>query len=227
MLELYIGNKNYSSWSMRVWVLMRQFEIEFVEKYVRFDSFDSNSAFKRIMAAVTPAGKVPVLVEDELVIWDSLAIAEYLAEKFPDRHLWPEQVGLRARARSLSAQMHSGFAELRSACPMNIEADLRHIGALIWRDKPAVRQDIEQLEAVWALALDVSEGPYLFGDFSIADAFYAPLCMRVLNYGLPMSARSMQYIEQICQTQAVNQWMTHAAAEQDFRAFEEPYRLQR
>lgn len=227
MLELYIGNKNYSSWSMRAWVLMRQFGIEFSEKHVRFDSFESNSEFKRIMGAMTPTGKVPVLVDQKLVIWDSLAIAEYLAEKFPDRGLWPEKVELRARARSLSAQMHSGFAGLRGACPMNIEADLRHIGALAFRDKPAVRQDIDQLEKVWMLALDASGGPYLFGDFSIADAFYAPVCMRVLTYGLPVSARAMGYIEQICKTPAVSQWMTQARAEQDFRAFEEPYRLQR
>jgi len=227
MLELYIGNKNYSSWSMRAWVLLRQFGIAFSERHVRFDSFESNSEFKQIMGAMTPTAKVPVLVDQEWVIWDSLAIAEYLAEKFPDRSLWPEQAQWRARARSLTAQMHSGFAALRSACPMNIEADLRHIGALAWRDRPAVRQDIAQLEAVWSLALDGSDGPYLFGDFSIADAFYAPVCMRVLTYGLPMSVRAMRYIEQICQTPAVTQWMTEARAERDFRAFEEPYRLQR
>ena len=121
MLKLYIGNKNYSSWSMRPWVILSQCGIAFEEVMVRFDSFDSSSGFKKTINDVTPVGKVPVLVDDGFVVWDTLAIAEYLAEKFPERQLWPQDAKARARARSVSAEMHSGFQNLRSACAMNID----------------------------------------------------------------------------------------------------------
>jgi len=123
MLTLYIGNKNYSSWSMRPWVLMRQAGIAFDEVMVRFDSFSADSQFKQRLGPISPAGKVPVLVDDGFAVWDTLAIAEYLAEKFPDRGLWPADARARARARSICAEMHSGFQNLRGACMMNIEAD--------------------------------------------------------------------------------------------------------
>ena len=129
MLQLYIGNKNYSSWSMRPWVLLRQAGIAFEEVSVRFDSFDAGSQFKRQLQAVSPAGKVPVLVDGDTAIWDSLAIAEYLAETYPDKQLWPQDKAARARARSVTAEMHSGFAALRSHCGMNIEARLPEVGA--------------------------------------------------------------------------------------------------
>ena len=134
MLKLYTGNKNYSSWSMRPWVLLRQSSIEFEEVMVRFDSFAVDSQFSKTMSDITPVGKVPVLVDDGFVVWDTLAIAEYLAEKFPEKSLWPQEAKARARARSICAEMHSGFGALRSACPMNVEADLSAIGKLIWRD---------------------------------------------------------------------------------------------
>jgi len=133
-MQLYIGNKNYSSWSMRPWVLLRQSGIAFDEVLVRFDSFDAQSEFKRALSALTPTGKVPLLVDDGLAVWDTLAIAEYLAEKFPQLNLWPRNARQRARARSICAEMHSGFGALRSACPMNIEASLPDIGALVWRE---------------------------------------------------------------------------------------------
>ena len=128
MLKLYIGNKNYSSWSMRPWVLLTQMGIAFEEVKVRFDSFDSNSSFKQTMVDVTPVGKVPTLEDDGFVVWDTLAIVEYLAEKFPAKGIWPKDIQARARARSLCAEMHSGFGALRSACPMNIEASLPGVG---------------------------------------------------------------------------------------------------
>ncbi|MEY2953776.1 MAG: hypothetical protein RLZZ401_1863, partial [Pseudomonadota bacterium] len=122
MLKLYIGNKNYSSWSMRPWVLLRQAGIEFEEVMVRFDSFDDGSGFKKLIGPVNPVGKVPVLVDDGFAVWDTLAIAEYLADKFPALNLWPKDARHRARARSVCAEMHSGFMALRNDCPMNIEA---------------------------------------------------------------------------------------------------------
>lgn len=227
MLELAIGNLNYSSWSMRAWLVFRHFGIPFRERYLRFDGFEPDSTFKQSALALSASGKVPVLIDGDLVVWDSLAIAEYLAEQYPDRALWPLDRSRRAQARSVSAQMHSGFGALRSACPMNIEADLSQTGALIWRDQPAVRRDVQQIEDLWAQCRAVSGGPFLFGEFSIADAFYAPVCMRIKGYGLPVSSQSGDYIEQIVATPAVTQWMERARAECDFLSFEEPYRIGR
>jgi glutathione S-transferase len=145
MPTLYIGNKNYSSWSMRPWVLLRQAGIAFEEVRVRFDSFEADSEFKRTIGPVSPTGKVPALVDGDLVVWDTLSIAEYLAESYPEKYLWPQDKAARAHARSVCAEMHSGFTALRGACPMNIEAHLPDTGALIWRDQSAVRADVQRL----------------------------------------------------------------------------------
>ena len=225
MLKLYIGNKNYSSWSMRPWVLLRQAGIAFEEISIRFDSFDAGSEFRQKINRVNPVGKVPVLDDDGLIVWDTLAIAEYLAERFPDKQLWPQSVQARARARSICAEMHSGFTALRTACPMNIEADLRDTGQLIWRDKPAVRADVARLIAMWRELLAEHTGPMLFGEFSIADAFYAPVCMRLKSYALPVPDDISAYIERLCTLPGVKAWIDGALAENDFREFEEPYRL--
>lgn len=227
MLKLVIGNKNYSSWSMRPWVLLRQAGIEFEEVKVRFDSFAPDSAFKRALARLKVAGKVPVLLDGDLAIWDTLSIAEYLAESFPDKHLWPTDRKARARARSLCAELHSGFTALRSHCPMNIEASLPEVGALVWRDQPGVRADVERLETLWGDALAEHGGPMLFGEFSIADAFYAPICTRLHTYGLPVSDTVAGYVQRVRALPGVQAWITEALAEQDFLAFEEPYRLKR
>ena len=227
MLKLYIGNKNYSSWSMRPWVLLTQAGIEFEEIIVRFDSFDEGSEFRKQISTVSPVGKVPVLDDDGFKVWDTLAIAEYLAERFPEKNLWPQGVQARARARSICAEMHSGFAALRGACPMNIEADLASAGQLIWRDKPAVRADVARLVAMWRELLAGHEGPMLFGDFCIADAFFAPVCMRLKNYALPVPDDIAAYLDRLCAMPGVKSWMDGALAENDFREFEEPYRLQR
>ena len=227
MLKLYIGNKNYSSWSMRPWVLFRQADIAFEEIVVRFDSFDEGSEFRRQISTVSPVGKVPVLDDDGLKVWDTLAIAEYLAERFPEKNLWPQGVQARARARSVCAEMHSGFVALRGACPMNIEADLAGIGALVWRDKPAVRADVTRLVAMWRELLAGHEGAMLFGDFCIADAFFAPVCMRLKGYALPVPEDIAAYIARLSALPGVKAWIDGALAENDFREFEEPYRLRR
>ena len=227
MLKLYIGNKNYSSWSMRPWVLLKQADIAFEEVKLRFDSFDSASAFKQAVNSVTPTGKVPVLLDGELAIWDTLAIAEYLAEKFPDKTLWPAQTAARARARSICAEMHSGFGALRSACPMNIEADLAATGALIWRDKPAVRADVQRIVNMWGELLAEHQAEMLFGNFSIADAYFAPVAMRLATYALPVPPAINAYIQRLSALPGVKAWMDDARTENDFRAFEEPYRLSR
>ena len=227
MLELYIGNKNYSSWSMRAGVLLRQAAIPFSEVKVRFDSFAAGSTFKDHVDRVSPAGRVPVLVDDGFAVWDTLAIAEYLAEKFPDKQLWPKDVKTRARARSVCAEMHSGFTALRGHCPMNIEASLPHIGALGWRDKPAVRTDVQRIVAMWTELLDEHNGPMLFGEFSIADAYFAPVCMRLKGYGLPVPQHITDYIGRVCALPGVKAWIDDALAEHDFVEFDEPYRTSR
>ena len=224
-LSLYIGNKNYSSWSMRPWVMLRQSGIDFDEVMHRFDSFSGDSKFKQRLGAISPAGRVPVLVDDGFVVWDTLAIAEYLAEKFPDKNLWPQDPKARARARSICAEMHSGFGALRSACGMNIEADLSDVGQLIWRDKPAVRADVARIVAMWGELLAAHGGHLLFGDFSIADAYFAPVCMRLNTFALPVPAEITAYVQRVCALPGVKEWMDGALAEKDFLDFEEPYRL--
>ena len=225
MLTLYIGNKNYSSWSMRPWVLLKQSGIAFEEVMVRFDAFTPDSQFKQRLGPLSPAGRVPVLVDDGFVVWDSLAIAEYVAEKFPPPDLWPTAVRSRARARSVCAEMHSGFTNLRGACPMNIEADLSHAGRLIWRDKPAVRADVARIVDMWGELLAEHQGPMLFDTFSIADAYFAPVCMRLKGYCLPVPPPISAYVERVAALPGVQAWIADALAEKDFLAFEEPYRL--
>lgn len=228
MLELYIGNKNYSSWSMRAGVLLAQAGIPFEEHLVGFDSFtDPDSAFKREMLKVSPAGRVPALVDDGFVVWDSLAIAEYVAEKFPDKQLWPRDAKARARARSVCAEMHSGFADLRTNCGMNIEACLPEIGQIVWRDKPGVRADVQRIVQMWTELLDQYKGPLLFGEFSVADAFYAPVCLRIRNYALPVPGHITDYIRRVCALPGVKAWIAAALEEKSFVVEDEPYRASR
>jgi glutathione S-transferase len=223
-MQLYIGNKNYSSWSMRPWVLMRQAGIEFEEIKLRFDGFTANSQFKTSLMRVSPAGRVPVLVDDGFAVWDTLAIAEYLAERFPEKRLWPENVKARARARCVCAEMHAGFGALRQHLPMNIEASLVEVGARILREQPDVQADLARIVQMWAELLQASGGPMLFGRFSIADAFFAPVVMRLTRYGVPVADTIAAYNERVQALPAVAAWVSDALVEKDFLDFEEPYR---
>ena len=231
MLQLHIGNKNYSSWSMRPWVLLRHFGLPFQEVMHRFDSFEAGSRFKLAVGRLSPVGKVPVLVHGDLVIWDTLAIAEYLAEyaaeNFPEHALWPRDQADRARSRSLCAEMHSGFGALRSACPLNIEASLPEVGQRVLAEQPAVLADLARLVSMWQTALAASGGPFLFGGFSIADAFYAPVVARLRCYALPVPADVAAYMDRVWASPGVAAWVAGALAEQEFLAFEEPYRQHR
>ena len=226
-MQLYIGNKNYSSWSMRPWVLARHFGLPVEEVMVRFDSFEPDSRFKQTLGALTPTGKVPLLVDGTLAVWDTLAIAEYLAERFPEHPLWPRDTAQRARARSLCAEMHSGFGALRSACPMNIEAHLPEVGQRVLAEQPAVAADLARIVHMWTAALADSGGPFLFGAFGIADAYYAPVVARLRSYGLPVPAGVADYMARVWAAPGVREWVADALAEQEFLDFEEPYRRQR
>ncbi|MES3015152.1 MAG: glutathione S-transferase family protein [Pseudomonadota bacterium] len=223
---LYIGNKNYSSWSMRPWVLMTQAGIPFEEVMLRFDAFSPGSKFKTSVLRLNPAGRVPVLVDDGLVVWDTLAIAEYLAERFPDKHLWPTDMRARARARSVCAEMHSGFGALRNAFGMNIEASLPEVGARVLAEQPEVGEDVARIVALWSELLEQHGGPMLFGNFGIADAFYAPVVMRMRTYGVPVPAPIAAWIDRVVALPGVAAWIADALAEHDFLPFEEAYRTQ-
>jgi glutathione S-transferase len=225
-LQLYIGNKNYSSWSMRPWLLMRQLGMGFEEIKLRLD-FEDSSAFRQTLASVSPAGRVPVLVDDGFAVWDSLAIAEYLHESFPEHGVWPRAARERARARSLCAEMHSGFGALRSHCPMNIEASLADVGRRIWAEQADVRRDVQRIEQMWSGQLHSHGGPMLFGVFTAVDAFFAPVCSRFRSYALPIAGSAGAYVEAVSALAAFRQWTADALAEHDFLDFDEPYRKAR
>lgn len=227
MLELFIANKNYSSWSMRPWIAMRETGIAFREVMVPFDDFGAESAFKQALRDLNPVGKVPVLRDGELLVWDSLAICETLAERHPDKGLWPADAAHRARARSLCAEMHAGFRALREACPMNIEASLPEAGAIVLRDRPALRTELARLDAMWSQCLREHGGPMLFGRFSIADAYYAPVCMRLLTYALPLSDAARAYVHRVAALASVREWCEAARQEHRFVVEDEPYRIDR
>jgi glutathione S-transferase len=225
-MQLVIGNKNYSSWSMRPWVLMTQLGLRFEEVKLRFD-FTEGSAYRQAVARYTPARSVPVLVDEGFSVWDTLAIAEYLHEKYPGHGVWPADPQDRARARSLCAEMHSGFSALRSHCPLNIEASLPEVGQRVWAEQKAVRHNVNRLEQMWAEALKDGGGPMLFGSFSAADAYFAPVCMRLLTYALPVSDTTRAYVERVTALPGVAKWIADALAEKDYLDFEEPHRQSR
>jgi len=204
-LTLIIGNKNYSSWSMRPWVALSAFGIPFQEVRVLLDQPDTASR----IAEYTAAGRVPVLIAGEMTIWDSLAICEYLAEQFPEKHMWPQDVAARAMARSVSAEMHSGFQGLRSAMSMNIR--LSRPG----RGRTAEAQgDIGRISEIWEECLSrFGHHQFLFGEFSIADAFFAPVVMRFRTYGVSLAPALQAYCDRMQAHPAVARWVREALAE--------------
>jgi len=219
-MRLLIGNMNYSSWSMRPWLLLRQLEIPFEEEKLSFNAPD----FETRVRAVSPVGKVPVLVDGDFVVWDSLAIAEYLAEKFPDRGIWPRDPRARARARSICAEMHAGFGALRDRLPMNCELLLKNVAF-----ERAVERDIARVVASWTECRERfgAEGPFLFGAFSAADAYYAPVVRRFLGFSVSVPEVAANYIAAVDALPAMRAWMAAALVERDYVAIDEPYRDRR
>lgn len=224
-MQLYIGNKNYSSWSLRPWLLMTQAGIEFEEIPLRLD-WSADSEFKTTLLQLAPTGRVPLLVDDGFAVWDTLAIVEYLAEKYPARKIWPPSMRARARARCLCAEMHAGFDALRECFPMNIEASLPEVGARFMRESAQAAADLQRIDSMWRQQLAETGGPFLFGDFSAADAYFAPVCARITTYALPMSAETTAYVERVYALPAMQAWCDAARAEHDFLEFDEPYRSQ-
>jgi glutathione S-transferase len=223
-MQLYIGNKNYSSWSLRPWLLLRQAGIAFDEVRLSL-SWDDDSDFKRTLLKLAPSGRVPLLIDDDgFAVWDSLAIAEYLAERFPGKALWPLDPRQRARARCLCAEMHAGFSEMRNVFTMNIEAALPEIGPRVLATNPAARRDVERIDAMWSGQLAESGGPFLFGAFGIVDAYYAPVATRIVTYGVQLSPASMAYIDRVMALPAMQEWVAAARDEHEFIESDEPYR---
>lgn len=224
MMQLYIANKNYSSWSLRPWLVLKAFHLPFEEIQINFPTERGQGNFKQQVLAVNSNGKVPALLHDGLLVWDSLAICEYLAEQFPEQALWPRNAQQRAWARSICAEMHSGFTDLRSLCGMNIRANLAEVGAKLWQEHAGLRQDVARIEQIWATRPTV--GGFLCGEFSITDAFYAPVVTRFMTYALPVSAESQQYMQLVMQHPAMQAWMQAALQEPMWVNYLEPYQSQ-
>ena len=224
MYQLYIANKNYSSWSMRPWLVLKAFNLSFEEIIIPFPVERNTGTFKQEVLAINLNGKVPVLVDDRLMLWDSLAICEYLAEQHSDQALWPEDVRQRARARCISAEMHSGFPSLRNVCGMNIRANLADVRKRLWQENKELRQDVVRIEQIW------SERPngngFLCGAFSIADAFYAPVVTRLMTYALPVSESTRQYMQTMLQHPAMQAWIDGALQEDAWVNYLESYQQQ-
>jgi glutathione S-transferase len=205
-LKLIIGNKNYSSWSFRPWIAMKAAGIAFEEELISLDAPD----FKPRLNAVSGTGKVPTLIDGDIRIWESLAILEYLAEKFPAAKLWPADAAARAHARAISSEMHAGFQPLRKACPMNI-----------WR--PVLKRDVgsdvlanvAHIDAMWSECRKRhgQGGPFLFGGFGAADAMYAPVVARFHTYGIDVSPAVRSYMDAVMALPAWSEWRTAAVKE--------------
>lgn len=206
MYELFIANKNYSSWSLRPWVLMRVLDIPFTERVMVFSDDGNWAAFR----AFSPTGKVPFLRHGAIGVWDSLAIAEYLAERFPNEHLWPVAREARAIARAATAEMHSGFRALRQAMPMNIRNRFPGKGST-----PEVDNDIARIAALWADCRGRfgGTGDFLFGEFCIADAFFAPIVFRFNTYGVRPAGAAGEYLDAMLAAPALQRLAREAADE--------------
>ena len=203
--KLVIANKNYSSWSMRPWVAMTAFGIPFQEIRIPLDQPETANK----IALYSSSGRVPVLVTRETTIWDSLAICEYLAEQFQEKNLWPQDMVARALARSICAEMHSGVTGLRNAMTMNIRASLPGRGRT-----PEAQGDIGRICEIWETCLaNFGHYQFLFGDFSIADAYYAPVVTRLQTYGVFLAPALQAYADRVLAHPAVAQWVREAEAE--------------
>jgi glutathione S-transferase len=203
-LILYVGSKRYSSWSLRPYLALAHTGASFETRTILFGQPGTRDE----IAKVSPSGRVPVLHHDGLVIWDSIAICEYAHELFPEAGLWPEDRARRARARTLSAEMHAGFAALRQNMPMNLDASKPGQGHV-----PEALADARRVQAIWREALEASGGPFLFGAFTIADAMFAPVTTRFVTYGVELDPASRAYVDAVAALPAMKQWRADAERE--------------
>ncbi len=207
-MKLIIGNRNYSSWSLRAWLLLAWHRLEF--DVVRIPLFAPG--YRDKLLAYSPTGQVPVLVDDSLVVWDSLAICEYVSERYLDGAGWPADREARAEARSVSAEMHAGFAAIRQQLPMNVRASGRQVAM-----NAALQAEIARIDSLWndLRTRHRDRGPWLFGDFSIADCLYVPMALRFATYGIQLSAPAGDYLRTVAQQPLVQAWIAAAREEQE------------
>ena len=203
-MKLLIGNRNYSTWSLRPWLVLAHFGIPFEDEVLML----SGDGWREALAKRSPTGKVPVLIDGDLVVPETIAIIEYLADRFPDKAIWPADVRERAKARAASAEMHAGFMGLRSHAPMNLRSS--HIGKV---SLDAVARDMHRIETLWGTLLAKSGGPFLFGEFTAADAMFAPVATRIRTYGLAVSDVAGAYVEAIYSLPAFQKWLALALHE--------------
>ena len=208
MLKLVIGNKNYSSWSMRPWLALRANGIAFEEIFIPL--YTADEADKERILSFSHSGKVPALIDGDLTVWDSLAIIEYLAEKFPEAGLWPQDRAGRAHARSISAEMHSGFAALRNECGMNLHRPVRAIAL-----SEDARANVARIQQIWAECHQRygRQGTFLFGAFSAADAMFAPVVHRFRSYAIPVAPEAQSYVDAMMSLPAFAEWTRDGLAE--------------
>ncbi|MEO1400915.1 MAG: glutathione S-transferase family protein [Cyanobacteria bacterium J06635_1] len=210
-LKLIIGNKNYSSWSLRAWLFLTEGKIPFEE--IRIPLFTPQ--WQQI-AQYTPAARVPVLLDDDLAIWDTMAIYEYVLEQFPDAVGWPQDRKARAMARAIAAEMHAGFFGIRDQLPQNIRA--RNPLALEALSGDTQKQ-IARVQSMWAECLATYGGPWLFGEFSIADVVYAPVALRFVTYQTPLDSGAQSFIDAVQTLPSIQRWAVESAAEPEVLAF--------
>jgi len=203
-VKLIFANRNYSSWSLRAWLVLKHFGIPFDEELVLLNG----DGWKEIIRKKSPSGKVPVLIDGEAVIPETIAIIEYLNDKYPAKGIWPSGRLERARARAVSAEMHGGFTALRNAAPMNLRASFP--GRV---DFDPIKADLRRIEEIWGDLTSESGGPFLFGKFTAADAMFGPVASRIRTYALPVSDVAMEYVEKIYALPAFQEWLAEAAKE--------------
>jgi glutathione S-transferase len=198
-LTLVVGSRNYSAWSLRAWMLLRHLGLPFDEQQIPLDTPE----FEAEIGKFSPTRRVPVLVHGDLIVWESIAICEYASELAGGRG-WPAEPALRAVARALTAEMHAGFGALRNACPMNARATGRRVPMT-----PAIAQDLRRIDAIWSgCRRDHGDrGPWLFGGFSIADAMFAPVALRIRTYGLPLSSLATRYYDTMLADPHLQEWI--------------------
>ena len=214
-MQLYIGNKNYSSWSLRAWLMLAKSDVSFEEVQLELDT----EHFYQALESVTPTLKVPTLVDGNITVWDSLAICEYINETYLNGTGWPQEPATRAKARALACEMHSGFMALRNEMPMNIRAK-RAIELTL-----AAKKDIARIDAIFSQCMQatnsIDSGGWLFGQWSIADMMFAPVVLRLVTYGIEMSAPSQAYMKHVRACPDLNRWIDAALQETQIVAIDE------
>lgn len=210
-MQLFIANQNYSSWSLRAWLIFEQFDLDV--DIVKLKLFTPE--FYQVLEEVTPAAKVPTLVDGDIAVWDSLAILEYVNEAYLNSKAWPRLIQERAKARALAAEMHSGFFGLRNEMPMNCRAKRK-----VELSEKALA-DIARIDDIWSQQMDLYPDGWLFGEWSIADAMYAPVVLRMKTYGIELSAKALQYQNKVLSSPAMLKWLAEASLETEIVAEDE------